>query len=125
MLAGVCVIFYVLLALRRKLRDAGGFDEGGPDLATLLDLVAVRTFADLVPLYANNRALVSAGLRRLRAVQGCAGLPALFEVSLLRAVTLSSADLRFAISPPLTSSLLPHFLPFAFYFLLFSSPSPS
>src|SRR3546814_2838246 len=41
MLAGVGVIFYVLLALRRKLRDAGGFDEGGPDLATLLDLAAV------------------------------------------------------------------------------------
>src|SRR3546814_10563085 len=43
MLAGVGVIFYVLLALRRKLRDAGGFDEGGPDLAPLLDLVAVGT----------------------------------------------------------------------------------
>src|SRR3546814_13663705 len=75
MLAGVGVIFYVLLALRRKLRDAAGFDEGGPDLATLLDLVAVGTVADLVPLDADNRALVSAGLRRLLAGQCRAGLP--------------------------------------------------
>jgi single-stranded-DNA-specific exonuclease len=65
MLAGVGVIFYVLLALRRRLRDLGRFGgQAGPDLSTLLDLVAVGTVADLVPLDANNRALVAAGLRR-------------------------------------------------------------
>ena len=73
-LAGVGVMFYVLLALRRRLRDAGSLDGTGPDLSSLLDLVAVGTVADLVPLDANNRALVSAGLRRWRAGQGCAAV---------------------------------------------------
>lgn len=68
--AGVGVIFYVLLALRKRLREAGRFADSAPDLGVLLDLVAVGTVADLVPLDANNRALVSAGLRRLRAGQG-------------------------------------------------------
>ncbi|KAG1196543.1 hypothetical protein G6F35_012962 [Rhizopus arrhizus] len=67
-LAGVGVIFYVLMALRRQMREAGVFADGkGPDLTTLLDLVAVGTVADLVALDPNNRALVSAGLRRLLA----------------------------------------------------------
>ncbi|MGO4779112.1 DHH family phosphoesterase, partial [Lysobacter sp. 2RAB21] len=61
MLAGVGVMFYVLLALRRRMRDAGLFKDAGPDLTVLLDLVAVGTVADLVPLDANNRALVAAG----------------------------------------------------------------
>ena len=103
-LAGVGVIFYVLLALRRKLRDAGLVGEGGSDLGTLLDLVAVGTVADLVPLDANNRALVSAGLRRLRAGQGCAGLQALIEVSRRRAETLGAADIGFAIAPRLNAA---------------------
>ncbi|MDW7600993.1 hypothetical protein R1V99_10760, partial [Stenotrophomonas maltophilia] len=61
---------------------AGVFADGkGPDLTTLLDLVAVGTVADLVALDPNNRALVSAGLRRLRAGQGCVGLRALIEAS--------------------------------------------
>ena len=68
MLAGVGVMFYVLLALRRQLREAGTFSDGGPDLSALLDLVAVGTVADLVPLDLNNRTLVAAGLRRLRAI---------------------------------------------------------
>src|SRR5690606_39734179 len=101
MLAGVGVIFYVLLALRRRLREAGRL-AGAPDLSTLLDLVAVGTVADLVPLDANNRALVSAGLRRLRAGQGCAGLQALIEVSRRRAETLGAADIGFAIAPRLS-----------------------
>ena len=104
MLAGVGVIFYVLLALRRRLRDAGRLEDGGPDLATLLDLVAVGTVADLVPLDANNRALVSAGLRRLRAGQGCAGLRALVEVSRRRVETLGAADIGFAIAPRLNAA---------------------
>lgn len=99
-LAGVGVIFYVLLALRRRLRDAGAFDgRAVPDLTTLLDLVAVGTVADLVPLDANNRALVAAGLRRLRAGQGCAGLQALIDVSGREAARLTATDIGFAIGP--------------------------
>jgi len=104
MLAGVGVIFYVLLALRRRLREAGRLAGDGPDLSTLLDLVAVGTVADLVPLDANNRALVSAGLRRLRAGRGCAGLQALIEVSRRRAEVLTAADIGFAIAPRLNAA---------------------
>jgi len=103
-LAGVGVIFYVLLALRRRLREAGAFPGGEPDLATLLDLVAVGTVADLVPLDANNRALVAAGLRRLRAGRGCAGLRALAEVSGRSERTLTSTDIAFAIAPRINAA---------------------
>lgn len=103
-LAGVGVMFYVLLALRRWLRANGRLPAPEPDLSTLLDLVAVGTVADLVPLDANNRALVSAGLRRLRAGQGCAGLRALIEVCGRRAETLSASDIGFAIAPRLNAA---------------------
>ncbi|MET0808972.1 MAG: single-stranded-DNA-specific exonuclease RecJ [Pseudoxanthomonas sp.] len=104
MLAGVGVMFYVLLALRRKLRDAGVLAGNEPDLSVLLDLVAVGTIADLVPLDVNNRALVGAGLRRLRAGQGCAGLRALIEVSGRDAARLTAADIGFAIGPRLNAA---------------------
>lgn len=126
MLAGVGVIFYVLLALRKRLhpcnhspiKSGTGSDreqhaaaihgrtsrEKRPDLASLLDLVAVGTVADLVPLDTNNRALVSAGLRRIRAGQGCAGLQALIQVSRRRADSLSAADIGFAIAPRLNAA---------------------
>jgi single-stranded-DNA-specific exonuclease len=103
MLAGVGVMFYVLLALRKKLREAGAFAPSEPDLTSLLDLVAVGTIADLVTLDTNNRALVAAGLRRLRAGQGCAGLQALIEVSGRTAEKLSAADIAFAIAPRLNA----------------------
>ena len=103
-LAGVGVMFYVLLALRRRLRDLGRFDGDPPDLAALLDLVAVGTVADLVPLDANNRALVGAGLRRLRAGQGCAGLQALIDVSRRQAATLTAADIGFALAPRINAA---------------------
>jgi len=103
-LAGVGVVFYVLLALRRRLREAGAFAGAAPDLSALLDLVAVGTVADLVPLDATNRALVSAGLRRLRAGQGCAGLRALIEVSGRKAGTLNAADIGFAIAPRINAA---------------------
>ena len=103
-LAGVGVMFYVLLALRRHLRATGRIEGVGPDLQVLLDLVAVGTVADLVPLDANNRALVSAGLKRLRAGQGCAGLRALIEVSGRDARTLSASDIGFAIAPRLNAA---------------------
>lgn len=104
MLAGVGVMFYVLLALRKRLRDAGVFGGSGPDLSVLLDLVAVGTVADLVPLDANNRALVAAGLRRLRAGQGNAGLHALIEVARRDAARLGAADIGFAIAPRINAS---------------------
>lgn len=104
MLAGVGVMFYVLLALRKKMREQGGLAQGEPDLSTLLDLVAVGTIADLVPLDVNNRALVGAGLRRLRAGQGCAGLRALIEVSGREASRLTAADIGFAIGPRLNAA---------------------
>ena len=103
-LAGVGVMFYVLLALRRHLRDAGHFSADPPDLSVLLDLVAVGTVADLVPLDANNRILVAAGLRRLRAGHGCAGLRALIEVSRRQAATLTTADIGFAMAPRINAA---------------------
>lgn len=104
-LAGVGVIFYVLMALRRHLREAGAFADGkGPDLTPLLDLVAVGTVADLVVLDDNNRALVSAGLRRLRAGQGCVGLQALIEASGRDARRLTASDIGFALGPRLNAA---------------------
>jgi single-stranded-DNA-specific exonuclease len=103
MLAGVGVIFYVLLALRARLR-AQGDAHGDADLGALLDLVAVGTVADLVPLDANNRALVAAGLRRLRAGHGCAGLRALIDVARRSDATLGAADIGFAIAPRINAA---------------------
>lgn len=103
-LAGVGVAFYVLLALRRHLRDGGAFGGEAPDLSALLDLVAVGTVADLVPLDANNRALVAAGLRRLRAGRGCEGLKALIEVSGRQAPQLTASDIGFAIAPRINAA---------------------
>lgn len=96
-LAGVGVMFYVLLALRAK----RGVQA---DLSTLLDLVAVGTVADMVALDANNRALVGAGLRRLRAGHGCAGLRALIQVAGRQASLLTTADIGFAIGPRINAA---------------------
>ncbi|MDO5506309.1 MAG: single-stranded-DNA-specific exonuclease RecJ [Pseudoxanthomonas suwonensis] len=103
-LAGVGVMFYLLLALRRAMREDHAFDGAGPDLSVLLDLVAVGTVADMVPLDANNRALVAAGLRRLRAGQGCAGLHALVDIAGRHAATLSAADIGYAIAPRINAA---------------------
>jgi len=104
MLAGVGVIFYVLLALRRHLRERGAFATQAPDLTVLLDLVAVGTVADLVPLDTNNRALVSAGLRRLQRGDGCVGLRALIEASGRDPARLSAGDIGFALAPRLNAA---------------------
>ncbi|KAB8189488.1 single-stranded-DNA-specific exonuclease RecJ, partial [Lysobacter maris] len=105
MLAGVGVMFYVLLALRRHLHDRRDSDaRARPDLTALLDLVAVGTVADLVPLDACNRALVAAGLRQLHAGRGCAGLQALIEVSNRDAARLTAADIGFAVGPRLNAA---------------------
>lgn len=104
-LAGVGVMFYVLLALRQRLRAAQAFADGPePDLSSLLDLVAVGTVADLVPLDHNNRALVAAGLRRLRAGRACAGLQALVEVSGRDVATLTASDIAFALGPRINAA---------------------
>jgi len=103
-LAGVGVIFYVLLALRRHLRARGAFPAQMPDLTVLLDLVAVGTVADLVPLDANNRALVAAGLRRLQRGDGCVGLRALIAASGRDPARLSASDIGFALAPRLNAA---------------------
>jgi single-stranded-DNA-specific exonuclease len=104
-LAGVGVVFYLLLALRRTLRDAGRWADGGePDLSVLLDLVAVGTVADLVPLDFNNRLLVSAGLARLRRGQGQPGVRALAQCAGRDLARLVAADIGFAIGPRLNAA---------------------
>ena len=96
-LAGVGVLFYLLLRLRAVLGVKA-------DMTSLLDLVAVGTVADMVPLDANNRALVGAGLRRLRAGQGCAGLNALAAVAGRTIATLTTTDIGFAIGPRINAA---------------------
>ena len=81
-LAGVGVIFYVMMALRAELRRRGAFaGRAEPNLAALLDLVALGTVADVVKLDANNRILVAQGLARIRAGEACAGIRALMAVA--------------------------------------------
>lgn len=102
-LAGVGVAFYVLLALRRALREQNDV-AGQVNLAQLLDLVALGTVADVVKLDACNRLLVEQGLRRLRAGKGCAGLQALIRVAKREASRLVAADLGFALGPRLNAA---------------------
>lgn len=104
-LAGVGVMFYLLLALRARMRELGNFGESaGPDLSVLLDLVALGTVADLVPLDYNNRVLVEAGLKRLRSGRGCAGITALIEASQRSVATLCPSDLGYAVGPRLNAA---------------------
>jgi len=139
-LAGVGVMFYLLMALRARLYPVDSSDHpdredrkaaihvegpsdhpdredhkaaihgrtiqksGRPDLSGLLDLVALGTVADLVPLDFNNRILVDAGLRRIRRGQACAGIGALIAVARRSAATLCAADLGFAIGPRLNAA---------------------
>jgi single-stranded-DNA-specific exonuclease len=106
-LAGVGVIFYVMLALRRLLRESGWFERCAlpePRLADLLDLVALGTVADVVPLDANNRRLVGQGLARLRAGRGQPGVRALLEVAGRDPDRLVASDLGFAVGPRLNAA---------------------
>ncbi len=98
-LCGVGVMFYLLLALRAAM---GRRDD--VDLGSLLDLVALGTVADLVPLDRNNRALVEGGLRRIRAGHACAGVQALFEVSGRDARVAGAADLGYSIGPRINAA---------------------
>jgi single-stranded-DNA-specific exonuclease len=105
-LAGVGVMFYLLAALRAELRAAGWFGpaRAEPNLAGLLDLVALGTVADVVTLDRNNRILVEQGLRRIRAGQGCPGVRALLAVAGRDPDRASARDLGFAAGPRLNAA---------------------
>lgn len=117
-LAGVGVVFYLLLALRARLypREAadgegspapgGGYAVRGPrpDLAELLDLVAIGTVADLVPLDHNNRVLVEAGLRRIRSGRACLGVRALLQAAGRDPRRVVATDLGFAVAPRINAA---------------------
>nr|WP_283163536.1 single-stranded-DNA-specific exonuclease RecJ [Brenneria tiliae] len=106
-LAGVGVAFYLMMALCVRLRESGWFTEQGlaePKLAELLDLVALGTVADVVPLDANNRILVAQGLSRIRAGRCRPGIRALLEVANREAGQLVAGDLGFALGPRLNAA---------------------
>ena len=104
-IAGVGVMFYVMLALRAELRARGAFAGcAEPNLAALTDLVALGTVADVVPLDANNRILVAQGLRRLREGRGKAGLAALARAGGREAARTTCFDLGFILGPRLNAA---------------------
>lgn len=105
-IAGVGVIFYVMLALRAELRKRGWFDDKRQEinLGHLLDLVALGTVADVVRLDTNNRLLVSQGIRRIRAGRLVPGLNALFHAAGINPAKATSRDLGFLIGPRLNAA---------------------
>jgi single-stranded-DNA-specific exonuclease len=109
-LAGVGVMFYMMLALRAKLRHRGAFTGmgpaagGEPNLADLLDLVALGTIADVVKLEHNNRILVEQGLQRIRAGRACKGIAALLAVGGRDARRASTYDLGFVLGPRINAA---------------------
>ena len=104
-IAGVGVMFYVLMALRAELRQRGAFDQATqPKLDALLPLVALGTVADVVRLDANNRRLVAQGLRRIRAGQLPAGLNALFSVAGRASQKATTFDFGFALGPRINAA---------------------
>ena len=106
-LAGVGVIFYLMLALRARLRDQHWFSDRNmeePNLAGLLDLVALGTVADVVTLDRNNRILVNEGLKRIRAGRACPGILALLQISKRKRQNLVASDLGFAVGPRLNAA---------------------
>lgn len=103
-LAGVGVIFYLMLALRAELRRRGAFSDNGPRLDDLADLVALGTVADVVKLDANNRLLVTQGLQRMRSGRMQAGVRALFEVAGRHPRNATAFDLGFALGPRINAA---------------------
>lgn len=105
-LAGVGVVFYLLAALRTHLRETGwlGGARAEPNLAELLDLVALGTVADVVTLDCNNRILVEQGLRRIRAGRCCAGVKALLQVAGREPSRVTATDLGFFVAPRLNAA---------------------
>src|SRR5690606_29299224 len=114
-LAGVGVVFYLLLALRARLYPAdaatgasaptsGSRHADRPDFSSLLDLVALGTVADLVPLDFNNRVLVEAGLRRIRSGRACAGVLALAEAAGRAPAGIVASDLGYLLGPRINAA---------------------
>jgi single-stranded-DNA-specific exonuclease len=104
-IAGVGVMFYVLLALRAELRQRGRFADGlQPKLDSLLPLVALGTVADVVRLDANNRRLVAQGLKRVRSLAMPAGIASLFVAAGRQAATATTFDFGFALGPRLNAA---------------------
>jgi len=104
-LAGVGVMFYVMLALRAEMRRRGAFrDRAEPNLAALTDLVALGTVADVVPLDANNRVLVAQGLNRIRAGRATPGLNALLRIAGRSPAAVTAFDLGFVLGPRLNAA---------------------
>jgi single-stranded-DNA-specific exonuclease len=103
-LAGVGVAFYIMAALERHLAPHAGSGAHAPVVAQLLDLVALGTVADVVPLDANNRVLVAQGLRRIRAGRCVAGIRALLAIAARGASHLTAADLAFGVAPRLNAA---------------------
>ena len=106
-LAGVGVIFYVMLALRTHLRQTGWFakkDIPEPNLAKLLDLVALGTVADVVALDYNNRILVAQGLKRISQGNACCGIAALLEVAGRHPQRVTAMDLGYIVGPRLNAA---------------------
>ncbi|CAM3452594.1 single-stranded-DNA-specific exonuclease RecJ [Polaromonas hydrogenivorans] len=104
-MAGVGVMFYVLLALRAELRERGVFDAAHqPKLDTLLPLVALGTVADVVKLDANNRRLVAQGLKRIRAGALPAGIASLFKAAGRQAPVATTFDFGFALGPRINAA---------------------
>jgi len=104
---GVGVVFYLLIALRRQLQSVNWFSSKAlavPNLASLLDLVALGTVADVVPLEHNNRTLVYQGMQRIRAGKTRPGLKALLEVANRKLDKLVASDLGFAVAPRLNAA---------------------
>ncbi len=104
-IAGVGVMFYVMLALRAELRQRGAFaNKPEPNLASLLDLVALGTVADVVALDYNNRILVAQGLARMRGGQMQAGIAALFQITGREPRLAATFDLGFTLGPRLNAA---------------------
>ena len=104
-IAGVGVAFYLLIALRSLMRDKGYFThQAPPNLANLLDIVALGTVADVVALDANNRTLVHQGLARIRSGKTRPGITALIEVANRNATRLSASDFGFSLAPRLNAA---------------------
>lgn len=106
-LAGVGVIFYVMLALRGYLRERGWFVQHAltePNMAEFLDLVALGTVADVVPLDRNNRILVQQGLKRMRTGKARLGIQALLQIANRAPQRLTASDLGFAVAPRLNAA---------------------
>ena len=103
-LAGVGVAFYVCAALQRAMQDAGTLPVTAPAVASLLDLVALGTVADVVPLDGNNRILVAQGVARIRAGRCVPGISALLAVARRAQPELVASDLGFAVAPRLNAA---------------------